>query len=229
MTNFSTNGHHGSIAQLIENKIYDWTGEIMDMQNVLRSLAYFVRDIILRPVNIFRKIENGDIQNEVFLVFAVSCLVTLFKSFLTRRNVFNFFADERLNQIVSIFSANQIRWLVIYIAYFAMIYSVFVICRLFGREQSLKPLMLALMSISGVGIVSQVFFYPLHLVLPKNIILIGSYVVYLWVTGLSIRAIQMTQGLSFLKAIASFLPPAIIFITICGMAVISPYLAWLTV
>lgn len=200
----------------------------MANQNILLSLVYLVRDVILQPGDVFRKTKNGEIQREVLIVFTVAALIPLFKSFSARRQFLNFFADERLNQMLSMLSIPQIKWFITYLAYFAMIYFVFGICRLFCRAQSLKSLMLAFMSISGVGIVSQILFYPIHFVLPKNVIFIGSYFVYLWVIGLSIRAIQMTQGLSFPKALASFLPPAIIFAVICGMAVVSPYLAWLT-
>lgn len=193
------------------------------------SSVYLVRDVILQPAEMFRKTKNGETQREVLIVFGVAALISLFKSFSARRQFINFFADERLNRLLSILSIPQLKWLVTYIVYFAMICFVFSICRLFGRAKSLKSLMLVFMSISAVGIVSQIFFYPIHFVLPKNITVIGSYCVYLWVVGLSIRAIQVTENLSFSKALASFLPPAIVFVVICGIAVVSPYLAWLTV
>ncbi len=57
---------------------------------------------------------------------------------------------------------------------------------------------------------------------------VGSYCVYFWVIGLSIKAIQVTQSFSLTKSLVSFLPPAIVFAILCEMTVVSPYLAWLT-
>lgn len=200
----------------------------MGNQNIWLSSVYLIRDVIVQPGEVFRAAKNGEIQREALIVFGVAALIPLFKSFSARRNFINFFADERLNQLLSTLSIPQIKWLITYLVYFAMICVAFGICRLFGRAEGLKALMLAFMSISGVGIVSQILFYPIQFVLPNNVIFIGSYCIYLWVIGLSIRAIQVTQGLSFAKALASFLPPAIVFAVICGMAAVSPYLAWLT-
>ncbi len=199
----------------------------MENQNIWLSSIYFVRDVILRPAEVFRKTKNGETQREVMIVFGVAAVISLFKSFSARRQFINFFADESLNRILSILSIPQLTWLITYVIYFAVIYFVFRICRLFGGAESLKSFMLVLMSISGVGVASQIFFYPIHFVLPKNITSIGSYCVYFWVVGLSIRAIQITEKLSFSKAVASFLPPAIFFAVIYGMSVVSPYLAWL--
>lgn len=200
----------------------------MRNHNICLSSVYLVKDIILQPSAVFKKMKIGNIQREVLIVFGVAALIPLLKSFSISRRWINFFADERLNQLFSTLSIPQFKWLISYITYFTMICFVFGFCRLLGRAESLKSLMLAFMSISGVGIVSQVLFYPVQFVLPKNVISIGSYFVYLWVIGLSIKAIQVTQSFSFAKALASLLPPAIIFAVISGMAVVSPYLAWLT-
>jgi Yip1 domain len=197
-------------------------------KNIWLSSVYLVRDVMLTPTEVFRKTKNGETQKEVLIVFCAAALISLLKSFSARRQFVNFFADESLNRILSILSIPQLKWFVTYLIYFVMICIIFTICRLFGKTNNLKALMLAFMSISGIGIVSQTFFYPIHFVLPKNIAFIGSYCVYLWVVGLSIRAIQITENLSLSKALASFLPPAIVFVVICGMAVVSPYLAWLT-
>ena len=199
----------------------------MGKQNIWMSSIYLVRAVISQPGDVFRKARNGEIQREALIIFSIAALIPLLKSFSARRQLLNFFADERLNKLLSILSIPQIKWAVTYLAYFAMIYFAFGICRLFGKAENLKALMMAFMSISGIGIVSQILFYLIQFVLPKNVIFIGSYCIYLWIIGLSIMAIQITQGLSFSKALTSFLPPAIIFAVICGMAAISPYLAWL--
>jgi len=201
----------------------------MENKNIWLSSVRLARDVILQPGNVFNKARNGELQREALIVFSVAALIPLFKSFSIRRQVLNFFADDRLNQLLSALSIPQVKWFITYLAYFVMICFVFGICRFFVKAENMKQLILALMSISGVGIVSQIIFYSIQFVLPKNIVFIGSYCVYLWVIGLSVRAIQVTQGLSFPKALASFLPPAIIFALICGIAAVSPYLAWLTV
>ena len=200
----------------------------MGKGDIWLSSVYLIRDVILQPGEVFKKAKNGEIQREALIVFGVAALIPLFKSFSARRRFINFFADERLNQLLSTLSIPQIKWLVTYVAYFGLIYVIFGICRLFNREANLKSLMIAFLSLGGVGIASQIMFYPLQFVLPRNIIFLGSYFVYLLVIGLSIRAVQVTQGLSFSKALVSFFPPAVILTLILGMTAVSPYLAWLT-
>lgn len=199
----------------------------MEKQNIWLSSVYLIRDVILQPGKVFKKAKHSEIQRETLIVFGVAALIPLFKSFSARQRFINFFADENLNQLLSTLSIPQIKWLVTYMAYFGLICVIFSICRLFNREANLKTLLLSFMSIGGVGIASQILFYPLQFVLPKNIIFLGSYFVYLVVIGLSIRAVQVTQSLSFSKALASFFPPAVIVTLILGMTVVSPYLAWL--
>lgn len=200
----------------------------MQDQNIWLSSVCLVKGVILQPANVFKKAKDGEIQKEVLIVFGIAALITLLKSFSARRQFLNFFADERLNQLLSILSIPQIKWFITYLIYFVMICFVFGICRLFGRATNLKTLTLAFMSISGVGIVSQLFFYTVHFVVPKSVSFVGSYCVYFWVIGLSIKAIQVTQSFSLTKSLVSFLPPAIVFAILCEMTVVSPYLAWLT-
>jgi hypothetical protein len=205
------------------------SGGTMENQNMWLSSVYLVKDVVLHPREVFRKTNNGETQKEVLIVFGVAALISLLKSFSTNRHYFNFFADERLNQLLSILSVPQLEWLVAYILYFAMICFVFGICRLFSKTGNLKSLILVLMSISSIGIASQIISYPIHFILPKNVIFIGSYCVYIWVIVLSIKAIQLTQGLTLLKAVLSFLPPVIVFIGIGAFTVVAPYLKWITV
>ena len=198
-------------------------------KNILLSSGYVTRDIFLQPGDVFRKVRNGELQKEIFILFSIAALIPLLKTFYLKRQFLNFFPDERLNQLLSTLSIPQVKWFVTYLAYFIMICFIFCICRLLGKSEKIKLLMLALMSISGVGIVAQIVFYPLQFVLPTKVMFIGSYCVYLWVFALSVKAIQVTQDLSLSKAVVSLLPPAIVFAVICGMAAVSPYLAWLTV
>ena len=199
----------------------------MGNRNIWLSSACLVRDVILQPGDVFKQVKNGGLQREVLSIFCVAALIPLLKSFSLRRQFLNFFADEKLNQLFLALSIPQIKWFVTYIAYFAMICLVFGIYRLFKKVDNIRTSLLAFMSISSIGIASQIFFYIIHFVLPKNVMFIGSYCIYLWIVGLSIRAIQVTQGFTFLKALTSFLPPAIFFAIFCGMAAFTPYLAWL--
>src|SRR5260370_18458025 len=93
------------------------------------------------------------------IIFSIAALIPLLKSFSASWKFLNFFTDERLNQLLSTLSIPQIKWFITYLAYFAMISSVFGICRIFGKAENLKVLMLAFMSISGIGIVCQILFY----------------------------------------------------------------------
>jgi len=158
----------------------------------------------------------------------LQALITLFKSFVIKRQKVSFFANESLNQILSVLSIPQLRWVILYLVYFGFLYMVFGMCKLFNKEASLKSLMFAFISISGIGIIGQFLFYFLQIVIPKGLIFSGSYLVYLWSIVLYIQAIRVTQGISFLSTLVSFFVPAIVIIATIGLVAISPYLAWLT-
>ncbi|OGQ34551.1 MAG: hypothetical protein A3A85_03205 [Deltaproteobacteria bacterium RIFCSPLOWO2_01_FULL_42_9] len=200
----------------------------MENQGVLLCSVYLLKDIILHPSNVFERVKQGRFQKEPMIIFGFGALITLFKSFVIKRQKVSFFANESLNQILSVLSIPQLRWVILYLVYFGFLYMVFGMCKLFNKEASLKSLMFAFISISGIGIIGQFLFYFLQIVIPKGLIFSGSYLVYLWSIVLYIQAIRVTQGISFLSTLVSFFVPAIVIIATIGLVAISPYLAWLT-
>lgn len=200
----------------------------MEKQIMLLSLSYFLlKDVILHPTSAFEKIKQNGFQRATLIIFGFGALLPFCKSFIAKRQIISFFANERMNQIFSIMSIPQLRWFIIYMAYFGFLYGIFSMCRFFNQKANIKSLLLTFMSISVVGIVGQIFFYPLLFILPKNLVFLGNYMLYLWSGVLSIQAIRITQGLSLPKAIISFFVPAIIIVAIMGLTAIAPYLTWL--
>lgn len=202
---------------------------MMENRSILLCTLYLFYDVILHPRKVFEKIKKNELQREALIVFGLGALIPLFKSFkLQKQQQITFFADERVNQVISALSIPQLSWFILYIVYFCFFFVVFGICRLFNRDADIKSLMLAVMSISGIGIVGQIFFYFLQFMFPKNLFFWGSYLVYMWSIVLSLQAIKVTQGLPLLIASASFFIPGMLVIAFMGFTAIAPYLAWLT-
>ena len=201
----------------------------MKNYELIVSSIYFIREMILQPSSLFEKIKRGALLKQTLIVFGFGALIPLGKSFFIRKHSITFFADEWINELLSILNIPQLLWLINYIVYFGFLCGVFGVCKLFNKESNLRTIVLAFMAISAIGILAQVFFYPLQFILTKRLLLFGGYVVYLWVIWLSLQAIRVTQGFSLLKILLSFFSPAIVIVAIMGFPAICPYLIWLTV
>lgn len=188
-----------------------------------------VRDIIILPNSVFENIRNDKLFKEVYTIFCIGALITFLKTFMIKQKTITFFNYEKLNVIISWLSIPQIYWFMSYLSYFIFILCLFTICKFFNKQATLKTLVVSLMSISGIGVVLQVLFYILKFIMPKNFILISTYLVYFWVIILSISAIKTTQDISFPKAIICFLLASLPFVFLALFVSISPYLAWLNV
>jgi len=200
----------------------------MKNYGLLVSSGYLIREMALRPNSVFEKIKRGGFLKETVIVFVIGALIPLVKSFFIRKQSITFFADEWINQLLSTLNIPQLSWAISYIGYFGFLFCVYGICRLFNKKSNLRAFTLAFMGISAIGIVGQVFFYVLQFILSKSLLLFGGYVLYLWVVWLSLQAIRVTQGFSFLKTLVAFFSPFIVIVAIMGLTAICPYLVWLT-
>lgn len=200
----------------------------MKSNNLISSVGYLMKDMIFQPSNIFNKIKQGYMLEETLTIFCLGALITFLKSFNFKSQVINFYASAWKNKFFSFLSNPQLSWLLFYVIYFIFLLSLFIVCRYFNRRTNLKTLVIALMSISSIGILGQALFFVSKSIFSTSFLLWGSYVIYFWVLYLSLQAIKITQDVSYFKALISFSLPAIVLGAFIGFSTMSPYLIWLS-
>ena len=188
-----------------------------------------LKDILIHPKSLFEQISKGKLSKEVYIIFGLGAFITFSKTFAVKQHEITFFNNYHLNQILTLLSIPQIRWALLYTFYFLFLFLVTYLCKLFFKQAKWKTLMLSLMSVSGIGVVSQILFFIFSFIFPKNLSSILSYLIFLWVTFLSVWAIKYSQNLTLTKSIIVFLISALPIIFIIRLVGISPYLAWITV
>jgi len=194
--------------------------------NIVVNTAILIRDSILFPRRLFEDISKGRFIKELFIAFSLGALITFSKSFFITRKTFTFefFNSEVLNKVIVWFNNSQVSWLGAYVCYFIFIFFVFVMCSFFNKQVRFKQVAISLMSLSGFGVAMQIVFYVLKFAASKNLLLVGSYIVYIWLLFLSVLALRTMQNMSFLKAATCFLIPAMPFVFVTSFVGIAPYL-----
>ncbi len=186
-----------------------------------------LKAIIVSPGDLFR--NSIDKREEIVSLFVVSFVVVLLKSFFKGRHAAtNFFESQTLNEIFSFLAIPQVAAIVTYLLFFVFVIVLFFIIKLFSKEASFKPLLLSLMSISGIGVIAHFITMPL-IFFAKSLIMPISYVFYLWVVVLTLWSIKNSQDLALVKVIPSFLVVASPFLLFGWLLVLSPYLVFLSV
>lgn len=186
-----------------------------------------LKAIIVSPGDLFR--NSIDKRKEIVSLFVVSFVVVLLKSFFKGRHAAtNFFESQTLNEIFSFLAIPQVAAIVTYLLFFLFTFVLFFIIKFFSKETSLKPLLLALMSISGIGIIAHIITIPLFF-FAKPLIMPISYAFYLWVVILTLWSIKNSQSLALVKVVPIFLVVAFPFFLFGWLLVISPYLVFLSV
>jgi len=188
-----------------------------------------LKDIVIRPRSLFEQISNGTISKEVYFIFGLGAIITFSKTFALKQHEINIFNNYQINQLLSFLSHPQIKWILLYIFYFLFLYLIFRLCNLFFKQAKWKTLLLSLMSISGIGVVSQILFFLFSLIFPNSLNVFLSYIIFLWVAILSVLAIKDSQNLPLTKSIILFVISALPIIFIIRLVGISPYLAWINV
>lgn len=192
-------------------------------------IIQLLKDIVIRPISVFEKISNGSLSREVYITFGLGAFITFSKTFALKQLEINFFTNYHLNQILSFLSNPQIRWGLVYIFYFLFLFLIFSLCKYFFKQAKWKTLLLSLMSISGIGVISQILFFLFSFIFPNNLSTILSYLIFLWVAFLSVLAIKYSQNIPLTKSIILFIISALPIIFIIRLVGISPYLAWINV
>lgn len=188
-----------------------------------------LKDIVIRPRSLFEQISNGKLSREVYITFSLGAFITFSKTFALKQHEINFYDNYHLNQIFSLLSIPQIKWALLYIIYCLFLFLIFSLCKFFFKCTRWKTLILSLMSISGIGVISQIVFFLFSFIFPKNLNAILSYLIFLWVAFLSVWAIKYSQDLPLTKSIILFFISALPIIFIIRLVGISPYLAWINV
>jgi hypothetical protein len=196
----------------------------------LISTAQLLKNVVVAPNPVFGKIRDGWLVQEVVAVFTFALLITLLKAWFKSSNsppAANFFVSESLNQALSFLAHPLLGVIFFCLAYCAFLLGVSAMCRTLERHVSIKSLTISLMAISAVGVIMHLAFYPLSLLLPTSLLLLGEYLVYVWILVLSILAIKTVQHFSAWKAIVSFLVPFFFVVLSAGHLSVAPYIGYL--
>ena len=197
------------------------------MPKIIKDWTELLSYIILRPVSVFRKINNGKYKYEVIIMFLASISITLFKSFSKNSYQGNFFSNQSVNEIVAFFDIPQIRWVITLISFGLFVFLVSIFCKLFLKKCNPKILVMTLMSISGVGVILHLLFSLFSIFLSQNLIYAARHLAFIWIVCLSIAAIKNSQQTTFIKSIIIFILAGLPPIFIIGLPGIAPYSLWL--
>jgi hypothetical protein len=202
---------------------------MMRQPGALLVSGLLIKDMILYPGRVFRQERSYDSAKGAMILFLAGLLITFLKSLsVAKKGVTpTFFGGSVLNSLFLWLNNPQVRWVVVYCAYFLFIFLIILLCKLLIGRIDARLLVLSLISVSAIGVMLQVFFYTLKFILPQNVVVIFGYVAYLWVAFVSLKAVAESQKMSFIRAAVCFGLPAIVTIILAGLPAISPYLAWL--
>jgi len=192
-----------------------------------------VKDSIASPSTLFLKIKSGRLRHPVLVIFGMAAAVSLLKAFMWGSALSglhqNFFPDSFLNTVLSLLGNPVFAWLFSYLMYFALLLCVYFICTsVFASTLEIGNLFVAVMALSGLGVIMQVVACISSFLLSPAILLIVGYVLYVWILCLTVKAVEVLSSLSMLKAAVSVLAPFIVLFAIGGMVILAPYLSWLS-
>jgi hypothetical protein len=204
---------------------------MMTLPNSLLVSGLVIKDTILSPGRAFCSKGPYDTKKGVMILFLTGLLITFLKTFMVKRKVFavTFFNSPTFNSLLLWLNSPQVLWAAVYVAYFIFILLILLMCKVLNGRVDAMSLVIALMSVSGIGVVLQVFFYGMKFVLPHNVIVVCSYVAYAWVIFVSLRAVEQSQKIPFIRSVVCFVITAIPAVFLAGLPAICPYLAWLIV
>lgn len=188
-----------------------------------------LKNMIFHPMNVYETINREqDYEVIVYVFFILSVLITFIKTFSRKRIRINFFETNMLNAFLSFLNIPQIKWILMYLSYFIFILIICFFCKLLFNKLNKKLLFISLMSISGLGVLTQIIFTVLNLILYGNKInLIFIYIIYIWGFVLSIMAIKYSQNFSIGKSALIFFISATPISIVIGFVGVLPYFAWL--
>ena len=168
-------------------------------------------------------------SNEVYFLFVVGFIISLLKSFKLQAHHFNFFSSNWLNSLFSFLSSPQVSLIWGYLGMLVFVLFFRWIGRLFRVRAEYKILLRGFMSMSGAGIVAQIVFLPLTMLLPDKITKPLSWLAILWLAPVTIIAIRYFFRTSVAKALAIYCITVLVLFTFWGPAAVCPVFYWLGV
>jgi hypothetical protein len=195
----------------------------------LKSLCDLAKFIIIKPKNVFLGIKEGKYSLCIILSFLLCSIMTFYKSYFLKGNDINFYVSEKTNSFFSLMSNPQIKWFMMHIYYFLFILIIITLLKIFNKKVHTKKLILAIMSISVIGLIVQI----ISIILLTINIDIGTesifYLLFMWIILLSISAVKYIEKITIYKSFLFFIIPALFFTFTFGLPSICPYLTWIIV
>jgi len=198
-------------------------------KKIFVSSFELVKSILFNPARAYKNMSNGEHDYSVYILFLVSCLTTLFKSFGKKKYKSNFFSNQDINEFLSFFNIPQIQWIIALLSFVLFIFLIGKFCKLFLKRYNKKDLIVCFLSISSAGILLHILFFIFHYFLSKQSIYMLRHIAFIWIIYLSIIAIKNTQNASYMKSIMIFILAGLPPIFIIGLPGLAPYSLWLVI
>ena len=198
------------------------------MAKQILNVVNLLKDIIVSPKRVFKKINNEQLSFEIYIIFLLGAVLPFIKTFFIKKVQFTFFESDIFDAVFSLIGNPKITWVLHYISFFLYVLVIGAFCKLLFAQAKIGKLLLCLMIISGIGILLQIAFIIFRLFLPIDWYLFFNYFTFFWCSFLAIMAIKYSQNKSLGVSILLFILPALPFILIFGSAGIFPSIAWLT-
>lgn len=193
-------------------------------------LVGIYKKIIISPRELFRDITS-DIDRyrlPVCFLFFINALIPLVRSFRMAKENINFFSNENLNLLLSLYSIPQVQWVVTLLVFFLFISLINFFSSLFSENRGKSGLMFCLLSIASVGIIMQLLLVLLSEFLSHEILTMIRWIAFFWIAFLSIVGINICKEISYVRSIAIYFAAGLPVVLIVGLAGVAPFILWAT-
>jgi len=199
------------------------------IKQIIVSSSNVFKSILFNPAKAFRNMSKGEHDYIVYVLFSVSCLITLLKSFNKKKYTGSYFSNRDINEFLSFFDIPQVRWLIALLCFVLFIFLIGKFCKYFLKKYNNKGLIASFLSISSVGILLHLLFFIFHYFFSQQSIYMMRHMAFLWIAYLSIIAIKNSQNTTYLKSILIFILSGLPAVFIIGLPGLAPYSLWLVI
>ena len=197
------------------------------LTKTLAALVELNKGIIISPRKMFQSLENRKYIFLVHCIFILSSLITLIESFGIKQNKLNFYQSVNFNKSLSFFNAPIFQWALAYLCFFFFLILIKLCCSIILKHTNTKKLVLYFFSISGIGIMLQIIFFVLKLVLPHILVNLLFFIASLWIFFLSLIALQQSQNTTYTKSFIIYTLSGLPIVLISGFSGLAPFLLWI--
>jgi ACR3 family arsenite efflux pump ArsB len=182
------------------------------MSQFIIESSKLIKGIIFSPVNELNRVKEGLISKKIInYVIILTMLLTLAKvPFREWGRMGEGLPMRYLRDIVNFISHPLVLWGLAYSLYFCSIFIMIKLCNLFSRKGSCNDLPRLVMSVSAIGIVAHVIFFPLNYLIPFDILMYLGMIFRLWNLVLIFLAVKVSSSLSNKKSILIVVIPVLI-------------------